>query len=193
MHRDQQPATLEGKTNSAPRRGGAARTAQAHRLALEVEQFFRIDLAADVVDRQQQFTLERRELLDLSSQALGVAQRFPGGLEAKSDRRGRRPPQVVRRHTGRDVRIQLVQQRANAPGVLAFPRLEHQQVRARKQQIHAVCAAANEHDTSRHEWLDGSGQCPSREHPPSLGNAIQELAGGARQEPRIAQLGQLHE
>ena len=55
----------------APRRVAVmpAGAAQAHRLALEIEQLLRVDLAADGLDRLEQPPLERGELLDLVREA----------------------------------------------------------------------------------------------------------------------------
>ena len=95
VHRYQKAASFERKADAAPRWSRARSAAQTHGLALEVEQLFGIDLAADALDRHQELPLEGRELFDLTRQALARGEHLPRRLEAERDRRSRRAPEVV--------------------------------------------------------------------------------------------------
>src|SRR5258708_4686073 len=56
-------ATLKREADAPPARGHTARSAQPHRLALEIEQLLRVHLAAHALDGLEQPPLDRREPL----------------------------------------------------------------------------------------------------------------------------------
>ena len=62
VHGHQKSPAFQGETDAAARRGRAHGTPQAQRLALEIQELFRVHLAADVLDGVQKLPLERSEL-----------------------------------------------------------------------------------------------------------------------------------
>jgi hypothetical protein len=193
VHGHEEAAPFERKTDAAPGGRRPHRAAQPERLALEIQKLLGVDLAADLLHRREQLALERRKLLHLARQPLGIAEHLPRRLETERERRGRRTAEVVRRDAARDVGVRLIQHRAHAARVLAFPRLDVQEERDRQEQLDAGAAPAHVHDATRDERLDRGRQAARGEDAARLRDAIQELPRRPRQDGRVTQLRELEQ
>lgn len=194
VHRDQEATALEREADAATRRCRPGGAAQPQRLAFEIEELFRVHLAAYLLDGAKELALHGREGVDFFVEANGVVERFPSRLQGERQRRRRRAAQVVGRNGRGHLRGAAGDERPGTPRVVPFPGTELHYEGDGQQQLDLVSTGRTcVHDAAGHEGLHRWRQALHHQNALGLGDAKEQLSRGARELTGVPRLGQRHQ
>jgi len=145
------------------------------------------------LDALQHAPLGDRQLGDLLAEPRGVGQGVERGLERKGDGRCGGPAQVVRRNRAHGLELRLGQQRAHAPRVLALPRLELDEVRARQDELYPRAVRPREHQPPGEQRLEPGRHRRHHQRTARFCHAVNQLDARRVHARRVAQLGERDE
>lgn len=190
---NEERAALEREARAATARRDALRAAHAERLALQIQELRRFDLATTRFDGFEQPTFHHREPLDLEGERASIAHDLPCRLEGERERRCRGPTEVVRRDRVHRLERCLRDQRAKRARILALPARQLHEVGDRQDELDALVGPPREQDAARHEHFDSRGERGHEQQAAGLRDAMQEVVALRGKPARIAHLGQADE